>query len=266
MMLDLSRGSWPRTAEEPAVPSTMFDAADHAVGDQFDAWRDCISVVFDVEPLAADTRGGFDAWARAFHLGNVVLARTRFGSQRFVHMPRAFRSNRVDHFLVQSYCRGGYVGEVGHAELEIQSGSVSVLDLHQRVATRATAAECLTLVVPRDLMHGVLPGESLHGAVLSEVYAGLFTNYLVSLERWLPTVRASLMPDVVSATCDLFAACARPSHERWERARATLERVESQTIMPPLLRRGSTQSGDKRLAPPGGIAEWVRGLTSARPV
>ena len=40
-----------------SVPATQFDSREHPVRDQFDAWRDCISVVFDVEPLAADTRG-----------------------------------------------------------------------------------------------------------------------------------------------------------------------------------------------------------------
>mgnify|MGYP006193241197 CR=1 FL=1 len=124
--------------------------------------------VFDVAPAEGrDAGNGFAASARAFHLGELLLVDTRFDGQQFLRTPRQVRTDWLDHFLVQYYREGGYVGEVGGEGMAIQPGSVSVLDLAQPLHTHATAAECLSLVVPRDVMAALVPGaDRLHGRIL----------------------------------------------------------------------------------------------------
>src|SRR5690606_4709195 len=112
----------------PTIPSTSF-ATEQLPGDeQFDAWRQAISVVFDVAPLH-EAKKGFRAKVRAFHLGELLLVNTRFDSQRFVRSQRQARSDWMDHFLVQYYRRGGYAGTVDDRGIRTPPGSVSVLDL-----------------------------------------------------------------------------------------------------------------------------------------
>lgn len=193
------------------IPATHFETAAVAPGDQFDAWREVISVVFDVAPTAEGTGEGFSASARAFHLGELLLVDTRFDRQQFLRTPRQVRSDWLDHYLVQYYREGGYVGEVGGEGLEIRPGSVSVLDLAQPLHTHATAAECLSLVVPRDVMAALVPGaDQLHGRILAGAGSRLLGDHLASLERELAHLPAARAPDIASATGLLMAACLRP--------------------------------------------------------
>lgn len=207
-----------------SVPSTRFLTGELPGRDQFDAWRQVISVVFNVEPLDDSAAGGFDARADAFHLGELVLVNTRFDGQRFVRTPRQLRTDWLDHFLVQFYRHGGYVGEADGEGLEIAPGSVSVLDLAQPVRTRATAAECVSLVVPRDVMARLVPdAEHLHGRVLEGAASALLGDHFTSLERRLPGLDATRAPDVAQATGHLVAACLRPTAEHAECARPQLD-------------------------------------------
>lgn len=207
------------------VPSTSFLTEAFQANDQFDAWREVISVVFNVAPLEPEAAGhGFFALARAFHLGDLVLVNTRFDAQRFLRTPRDIRTDWLDHYLVQFYREGGYVGLAGGEQLEIAPGSVSVLDLAQPVDTRASAAECLSLVVPRDLMESVVPhGEGLHGRILDNAAGGLLGDHLASLERRLPGLEASQTPDIVRATCHLVGACLRPTADGIARSREQID-------------------------------------------
>lgn len=206
------------------VPSTRFRTGGLPGRDRFDAWRQVISVVFNVEPLDDTAGRGFAACADAFHLGELVLVNTRFDGQRFVRTSRQLRTDWLDHFLVQFYRHGGYVGEADGEGLEIAPGSVSVLDLAQPVHTRATAAECVSLVLPRDVMARLVPeAERLHGRVLEGAASSLLGDHFTSLERRLPGLDAAQAPDVAQATCHLVAACLRPSAGRAALARGQLD-------------------------------------------
>lgn len=196
----------------PLVSSTLFASTTLPAQDQFDAWRERISVIFNVEPLDVSLDEGFVAEAHAYHLGDLILARTRFEAQRFVRTKQQTRSDMLDHYLVQFYNEGGYVGELGGEPIEIRAGSVSVLDLARTTDTRASSAECVSLVVPRDVMHQLLPrAVNLHGAVLDAGNGRLLSTYLFSLLRQLPTTEQSQAPHIARATCNLLAACLLPT-------------------------------------------------------
>lgn len=212
------------------IPTTTFRSVDHPNSDQFEAWRERISVVFDVAPLAKRA-GAFAAEAHAFHLGEIVVVRTRFDAQRFVRTLKQLRSDLLDHYLVQLYREGRYVGDVGGRDLEIRPGTVSVLDMARPIETRASAADCTTLVVPRDVMHAALrcPAD-LHGLVAEGPSAALLADYIVALERQLPELGSEQAPHIVRATCDLLAACLRPTAEHRERARDPIRTVQLQQI------------------------------------
>ncbi|MDG6349110.1 helix-turn-helix domain-containing protein [Luteimonas sp. 8-5] len=203
----------------PIIPSTSF-ATELLPGDeQFDAWRQAISVVFDVAPLH-EARKGFRAKVRAFHLGELLLVNTRFDSQRFVRSQRQARSDWMDHFLVQYYRRGGNAGTVDDREIRTPPGSVSVLDLAHGVETQANAAECLTLVVPRQVMSAILPGcTGLHGYILDPASGGLLGDFMASLERRLPHTHANQAAGIAEATGQLLAACLQPSSNHEARTR-----------------------------------------------
>lgn len=201
------------------IPATTFRSVDHPGAEQFEAWRERISVVFDVAPLTRSV-GAFAAEAHAFHLGEIVVVRTRFEGQRFIRTPKQLRSDLLDHYLVQLYRQGGYAGEADGRPVEIRPGAVSVLDMARPIETRAAASDCTTLVVPRDMMHESLGcSADLHGLLVHGASGALLADYIDSLERRLPGLEREQALHIVRATCDLLAACLRPTSEHRERAR-----------------------------------------------
>ncbi|MFO7304051.1 MAG: hypothetical protein C0P74_000920 [Gammaproteobacteria bacterium] len=195
-------------ADTSLIPSTSFETTVFQAREQFDAWREYISFVFKVSPVEMPRDDGFLAVAQGFHLGDLVLARTRFEAQRFVRTAQHARVDLLDHYLVQLYTEGGYTGEVDGKPIEVRPGMLSILDLARTTKTRATAAECISFVVPRDTIEPLLPrGADLHGLVLDSGYSRLFNNYLLALVRQLPTTQRSQAPHIARATCDLLAAC-----------------------------------------------------------
>src|SRR5690606_23752208 len=131
------------------------------------------------------------------------------------------RSDWMDHFLVQYYRHGGYAGTVDDRGIRTPPGSVSVLDLAHGVETQASAAECLTLVVPRPVMSAILPGcTGLHGYILDPASGGLLGDFMASLERRLPHTHASQAAGIAEATGQLLAACLQPGSSHDARPRA----------------------------------------------
>lgn len=255
------------------IPSAAFRTEQLAVEEQFEAWRERIGVIFDVTSQAPSA--GFHAEADAFHLGEMVMTRTQFAPQQFLRSERQLRSDMIDHFLVQYYRQGGYVGEVGGRALEIRPGSVSVLDLAKPLHTQASAAENIALIVPRDVMASLLPDtDTLHGVVLQAGAAALLADHLASLERRLPEIDGTQVALVARATCDLLAAGILPSSANLERAHQQIQsfrleqvrrfidkRLGSPELSPEMICRRLALSRSQLYAlfkSSGGVVEYIR--------
>lgn len=267
------------------VPSTRFDTGGLPEGDQFDAWREAGSGAFEAAPVATAPARGFAAAAKAFHLGEMVLVNARFERQSLVRTSRQVRTDWLDHFLVQYYRRGGHVGHTETGGMKVTAGTVSVVDLGQPLQTRSTDAECVSLVVPRDVMTALLPGaDALHGQVLEGACSALLGDHLSSLERRLPAMPAADAPDLARATGHLVAACLRSTDGTSQRPRAHVDElmlararrfVEAWIDAPPCDREltaddicCATGTSRSRLyvlfKPQGGVRRYVQGRRLAR--
>jgi AraC-like DNA-binding protein len=209
----------------PPIPSSRFDASAFHGCDQFDAWRELVSVAFNVDPLDAPIANGFRASLEGFHLGDIVLMHGRFVAQRFVRTATRARSDMLDHFLVHIFNEGGYVGDLDGRQVEVSSGAVAIFDLARAVDVRAQAGDCHVLVVPRDLVEPVVPaGANLHGLTLDCDGSALFTSYLDALRRQLPIAQTGQASHLSRATISLLTACILPCLDRLE---YTLDQSES---------------------------------------
>ena len=218
------------------LPSTAFATTQSSGEDRFEAWRDSISVLFDVAPLAQGTLlNSFQAQVEAVHLGQLLLGDLRFGAQRFARSHARAAHDGLDHYLVQWYRRGGFVGQHGDGDdLHVRDGDVVVFDMARTQHTVAQDSHVLSLIVPRALGDAAFAGAaSPHGAVLraDSVFGGLLADHLGSLHRRLPSIGMDQADDVVRATTHMLAACLRPSQRTLAEARAevqvvTLERIQ----------------------------------------
>jgi hypothetical protein len=218
------------------LPSTTFSTSQLSGEDRFEAWRASISVLFDVAPLAQGMPiEGFQAQVEAVHLGQLLLGDLRFGAQRFARSHARAAHDGLDHYLVQWYRQGGFIGQ--HADgdgLRVRSGDVVVFDMARTQHTVAQDSHVLSLIVPRALGDAAFAGAANpHGTVLrsDSVFGGLLADHLGALHRRLPAIGREQADDVVRATTQMLAACLRPSQRTLAEARAevqavTLERIQ----------------------------------------
>lgn len=216
-------------SESSKLPFSLFTTRNLAAKDQFDAWHESISVIFDVEPLADhDPARGFDATVRAYHLGELLISRVEFEGQQFVRDRQRAAIDGLDHYLVQLYDTGGLVGAAGERIRRLRPGDIQILDLSQHNATEAAASGTVAVVVPRETLHQAMPGaDDLHALVLrgDSGIGGLLGDYMNSLLARADGIERADAAHVAQATTDMIAACFHSTAETRARASSVLERT-----------------------------------------
>lgn len=260
------------------LPSTFFSTEPVPGEDRFEAWRSGISVVFDVAPLLSEAANDFQASVRATHLGHVLLGDLHFGAQQFSRQTPRVARDGLDHYLLQWYRSGGFVGQVdGGEDITVRPGDITVLDLERTLRTWAKPSHVMTMILPRDLVHEALGTRDvdLHGTVLSSrsPLGGLLSDHLLSLDRRLSVISESDGPGIAQASIQMLAACVRPTMHTQAQARGaleqlTLERIQHHigrnlgvTLNPDLLGRefGLSRSALYRMFEPlGGVSNYVQ--------
>ncbi len=151
------------------LPSTVFSTEPLQGEERFEAWRQSISVVFDVAPLNPQDASAFDASVQATHLGMVLLGDLRFSGQQFSRQRSKVARDGMDHYLVQWYREGGFVGHRDDGrDIEVRAGDITVLDLSRTLRTFAKPSQVTTMIVPRVLAEEAFGHRApdLHGTVL----------------------------------------------------------------------------------------------------
>lgn len=242
-----------------SLPSTLF-TTDQQVGEaRFDAWRSSISVVFDVAPLAMEQIASFQATVQATHLGNLLVGDLHFAGQQFMRSQGRVLRDGLDHYLVQWYRMGGFVGQRdAGTDMEVRGGDIVILDLGRTLRTFARLSHVLTLIVPRDLIHEAMgvQDSDLHGTVLrgDSALGGLLGDHLLSLQHRLPGIALDDAPAVARATVQMRAACVLPSARTRHEARAAIDGVTLERIQRHIQRHLSADLSAEALCRTFGIS------------
>ena len=213
--------------EPQKLPFSLFTTEDLSPREQFDAWHESISVIFDVAPLARHrVDDGFQAKVRGYHLGGLLVSQVDFEGQKFLRDKRRAITDGLDHYLVQLYATGGLLGASGDRERVLRAGDVQILDLAQPNVTEAKASGTVAIVVPRDTLRRALPtAGDLHGLVLrgDSGTGGLLADYMRSLVARADTIAMADASIIAQVTTDMIAACCHSTVETVERARTAIE-------------------------------------------
>jgi AraC-like DNA-binding protein len=265
------------------LPVSVFSTGDVDPGDRWAVWRESISVIFDTGPAPGAEDISLAASVQARHLGSLVVGDTQFTPQRYDRSTRKIRRDGLDHYLVQLYRDGGYVGAHESGDLDLRAGDICLLDLGQPVSTRTGASRTCSLVFPREMLETGLPRAScLHGAVLrrESVLGRLLADHLMALQRQLPDLTLADAPAVVDAVTGMVAACFRPTADALNRARsqmadatlATIKRYIEERLATPELSpdaiaaafRLSRTTLYRLFEPLGGVAAYIQDRRLAR--
>lgn len=265
------------------LPFSRFSTDQMRPRDQFEAWHESISVIFDTSPLVErPVAAGFNATLSAYHLGNLLLSQVDFDGQRFERDRRKLTLDGMDHYLVQLYSTGGLDGVADDRERTLLGGDVQILDLARTNDTVAQASTTIGVVVPREALREAIGTDDLHGLVLRSDggTGGLLADYMRSLIVRAGTITLADAPGVAEATTGMIAACFRTTAETVARARPALEatlleRIQAQieTVL------GSPELGPDSLCaafrlsrsqlyrlfePLGGVAAYIQARRLAR--
>ena len=195
-----------------AVPTTHFSTSDLPPGDRFDAWRDIISVIFDVDRIGGSQPASFEANVDAYQLGKLVITDSMQGEQAYSLSPKRNRTEGIELLQVGLYRSGGYRGEANGTSIEGSSGDVQILDLARPMHSVGPASSRICLFLPRELLQeriGDLDG--LHGVDLRSGMGRLLADYLGLLADRLAQMPESDSEAAASATIEIIAACLRPT-------------------------------------------------------
>lgn len=211
---------------DSAIASTHFSTMDLPANDQFDAWRDKISVLFDVTRIGGTQCNSFDARVTAYQLGNLVITDSAQGEQAYQITPKRIRREGIDLFQVGFYRRGGYSGDANGSQFEGKTGDVQVLDLGLPMQSVEPASDMICVFMPREMLQdrvGDLDG--LHGAEVDAGSSRLLVDYLALLAERLPSLPPHDGEVVANATLDLISACLRPTARRAHEAQSPISQA-----------------------------------------
>lgn len=122
----------------------------------FATWSAVLSPLFEPRPWTRSKKLPTGS-ANGAILGDMIIAKVAFAPQAFVRDTQRIAVT-PDHILLHLYMSGGFNGMISGEQASIGPGRVAVIDLAHEVRTRAYASNTLSLIVPRALLGGIVPG------------------------------------------------------------------------------------------------------------
>lgn len=264
------------TEDTAQLPMLAFDRGGLSGAACFERWSDILASVFDVA-LPQSEAENFSGSMKTYHLGSLLVSDTAGSGVNFHRSGSTIARTSVEHFLVQVYLEGGFVGEADGKEMAMRAGDVCVLDLARPLATRASDFRNITIVMPRESLAPLVKSPaSLHGLVLggNSAMGSLLGGHIQNLYTQLHSMGPQDAQAAASGTAGLIAACLGPTFDARERAVAEIhaavlerirrfidERLAAPTLDADLICRifGLSRSALYRLFEPhGGLVAYIR--------
>ncbi|RXE46772.1 helix-turn-helix domain-containing protein [Chromohalobacter israelensis] len=183
------------------LPCTHFDTHTLPSEDRFDAWRQNVAPIFDIELPAGARESSFTATTEAYQVGNILMGSVSASGQRF---RRAKPLERQDHILIQLYCEGGYIGELDGRDARVGSGDITIVDLAKPLDTLAGPLTNLNVMLPRESLERHTSLNAWHGLQLAPERREFLATYLMSLYRRLPVAPQAEACDLARITRDMI--------------------------------------------------------------
>ena len=198
-----------RHIEDP-VPNAVFTLDGVDGSERYDLWRESISCIFEVEAEKEVRTNAFNAEIDANMFGPVMLARTQTQRQYWTRSPSIMARDGMDHYMIQLYERGQMQWSTPRGSFEFPENGLVVFDLAQEVTLRTNDFANISLIVPRDMLDGMLKAENdQHLRVLDkhEPMVTLLRDHMASLKSLAGRMTARQAVEIAPATVGLAAAC-----------------------------------------------------------
>ena len=206
------------------VPSMAFDSETFPEQERFEHWRAIMAGLYDMTPSLDPDQGKFEVRSTGWHLGSIIVGDGHYGHQRVERSPTMVRRDQLDHYKIVVRDEGAYDLDADGSRVRIPERGVIVEDLARPERWISGGGFSYYVYIARDALDDLLPAPlSKHGEVLRTGTSRLLADHVRSLVRNLPEMTTDEVPDVVSATTRLIAACLAPSLRTVGEARPAME-------------------------------------------
>ena len=243
--------------QQSAIVASHFSTIGLRESDQFDAWREYISIIFDVVSQREHSSDGFIASMDVFRLGDILVTVSNREAQRYIRSTRRIYRDQIDHFQISLYTSGGWDCDSILGPVHGQAGQICVVDLAQPLVSDEPHSDIITVIVPRDLLEHRLPDMStLHGRSPTGPFAAVLADYFALLALRLPSLAGENADGMAWATCNMLVACLSRSAANSELARKQVNAV--------LARRAKRQIDRELMSPDLSVEKITKSLGVSR--
>ncbi|MBV8189993.1 MAG: helix-turn-helix transcriptional regulator [Alphaproteobacteria bacterium] len=255
--------------------SQTFSTDALPVLEQLGAWRRWLSPVFEVDSLRP-TRAGFLATNWNWSLAGLMVSRVCSPPALVWRPASVIRRSPVDHWAITFSKHSPNEVQVRDTSLSAPPGAPFVLSLGEEMRiSRALHDDRLQLLLSRDHFGAIAHHlEAVKGILLEGAQANLLADYMLVLERHLPSLAPEDVARLPMAVEAMLAACLGPSADRAATAQrqidfTLMERVrrvvrhnlKSSTLGPDKLCREAAMSRSQLyrvLESEGGVAHYIQ--------
>lgn len=193
------------------IEKSVFDTGSIEERLRYDVWRESISCIFSVDaPKELRDPRRFNAVIRALRVGNLMLAETATVAQCWKRRPLEIARDGLDHFMVQLFVSGNMTWATPYGDQTAGPGDLVVFDLAREMQSQTSDFNHLSLIIPRSRLVPVLDHPDHHHMQLlpsSLPLTRMLADYIVLLNRNLPTLEDGCAIDLMPAVISMVAAC-----------------------------------------------------------
>jgi AraC-like DNA-binding protein len=255
------------------TPET-FTTQSLAPNDRYAAWQDWFQPVLDVTRMLP-TDDEFLAKNVVWKLGSLVVSRVSAPPVLAVRTKAHVRRDPTDHWVITYAQRGAMVVRTETGSSEVPAGVPYLWSLGEELECERTWVDRVQLFLSRDAFRDIAPVlDAARRSVLDMPLGRLLGDYMLALERRLPSLTPLDVPALTKAVQAMVAAAVAPSHERvihakgqiglgrMEQVRKAIRRhLRSPVLGPATLCRlvGISRSNLYRLLEPaGGVSRYIQ--------
>jgi AraC-like DNA-binding protein len=260
---------------ENVMISQTFSTQALPVFEQLDAWRRWLGPIIEVESLRP-SQDGFPATNWNWTLDGLTISRVCSPPTLVCRPASVIRRSPVDHWVITFSKHSSSEIQVGDAPISAPAGLPFVLSLGEEMSiSRSQHDDRLQLLLSRDRFSGIAHLlEAVKGTVLQGAQGSLLCDYMLVLERHLPSLSSEDVNRLVSAVEAMLAACLGSSADRvataqrqieftlMERVRRVVRRnLRSPSLGPDKLCREAAMSRSQLyrvLEREGGVAHYIQ--------
>jgi AraC-like DNA-binding protein len=217
--------------------------------DQFEAWREWYSSVFEVTPKDP-IDDGFPGEIRLWNLGGLAISRTIAPSSQISRTKGHIRREPIDHWVI-SYCRrGAHLAQTAGTAIEVPARTPYLWSLGQEFLHERTHMDRVQFLMARDAFPDVRPLlDAACGLVLDTPLGHLLGDYMMALERRLPDLTEEDFPGIARSVGAMAAAAVEPSAARVAVAQQQIDLGRKERVRQAVRRHLRTPTlGPKNLA------------------